>query len=182
MIAIVNRVSLAVRRVNARCLGLVLAVGASLSISACSVLGANPESWIEGDVNIASERLLRQIATIAMEKNGLPPGTEEGNLQSTVSSGWKVQLQPFKGDGTRAKAHMQYEEKSTSVWHVYIRVQKDTNEELARPLDLTQAQWASGPDDDAWATRILKTMQAMLGTEFHLSPEMAPPVAKPSDS
>ncbi|MCY2960745.1 MAG: hypothetical protein NTY35_11315 [Planctomycetota bacterium] len=143
---------------------------------ACSSSGASDREgdWVEADMTVASDRILRQIATLALQKNGFPPGTEDQAAQTTVSSSWKVQLQPFKSEGTRAKAHVMYEEKGPRTWHVAVRVEKETNEELAKPLELSRAKWESGPDDKEAASRILRTMQTVFGREFELGPKISP--------
>jgi len=142
--------------------------------AACTGAGVREGQWVEADMTIASERVLRQVATLALEKNGFPPGTEARDAQFTVSSGWKVQLQPFKSDGTRAKAHVQYEETGARKWHISVRVEKETNEELAKPLDLASAKWEPAPDDTESASRIVRYMQTVFGREFELGPKNVP--------
>jgi hypothetical protein len=150
---------------------LALASGVSPSCAAPDASGSAREGdWVEADVVVPSERILRQVAVQAMSRNGFPPGTEASKAQSMVSSGWKVDLQPFKGDGTRAKAFVEYEEKNEREWHVYVRVLKETNGELAKPLELAKAKWESGPDDTESASRILRLIQMVL----------APPAPDPS--
>lgn len=168
-----------VRSRAARMLFVLLALGASFAVAGCSSFGGATEEWVEADIKIASERVLRTVAMQAMKQNGFPPGTEDGNAVATVSSSWKVQLQPFKSQGTREKAHLQYEEKEAGVWHVYVRVEKDTNEELAKPLDLAQAQWESAGDDRESASRVLRTLQTMLGIDFQLAPKGESPITGP---
>ncbi len=143
---------------------------AGLLLAACATSGSG-EGWIEADLEVPSERVLRQVAVLALEKNGFPPGTEDEGLQNTVSSGWLVSLQPFKGDGTRMKAHVHYDEKGPRTWLVGVRVERETNEELGKTLELAQAKWESGPDDQDTATRILNYMQTVLGVEFKLGPK-----------
>ncbi len=143
---------------------------ASLLLAACA--SSEPEGdWVEMRLEVPSARVLRQVAVLALEKNGFPPGTEEEGLQNTVSSGWLVSLQPFKGDGTRSKAHVHYAEEGSRTWLVGVRVERETNEELSKPLELARAQWDSGPDDQVTASRILRYMQTLFGTEFKLGPK-----------
>ena len=139
-------------------LALVLAL-----LSSCAGAGSRDGDWVEADVVIASERVLRQAAAIALEKNDFPPSTEQGGLQSTVASSWKVDLQPFKGEGLRRRAYVQYEERGPGTWRVSVRVEKQTNEELARPLELERAQWEDAPDDREAAGRILRYLLLVFG-------------------
>ena len=143
---------------------------ASLPLTGCASTD-DDGSWIESDLEVPSERVLRQIALLALEKNGFPPGTEEEGAQNTVSSGWLVSLQPFKSDGTRKKAHVHYEEQGPRSWLVGVRVENETNEELGKTLELARAKWEAGPDDQETAKRILNYMQVVLGTDFHLGPQ-----------
>lgn len=135
---------------------------------------AREGEWVEADVVVPSERILRQVAVQAMSRNGFPPGTEAHNAQSMVSSGWKIDLQPFKDDGTRRKAFVEYEETSAREWHLYVRVLKETNGELAKPLELAKAKWEAGPDDTESAGRILKLIQMVL------APPAPDPTAAPA--
>lgn len=150
-----------------------LAVAAAF-FTACAAPDASGSAregeWVEADLVVPSERVLRQIAVQAMSRNGFPPGTEAHNAQSMVSSSWKVDLQPFKNKGTRAKAYVEYEERSAREWHVWVRVEKELNAELAKPLELAKAKWEAGPDDNESASRILRMIQMVL----------APPAPDPS--
>lgn len=148
----------------------VIAFIATLALAACASSGPEGD-WIEAGLEVPSERVLRQVADLALEKNGFPPGTEKEGAQNTVSSGWLVSLQPFKGDGTRMKAHVHYEEKGPRNWLVGVRVERETNEEMGKTLELARAKWKAGPDDQATATRILNYMQTVLGVEFELGPK-----------
>ncbi len=165
------------------CVTRALAFLAAFALSlcaACSSTGSREDGeWVEADLAIPSERVLRQIVVLAMERNGFPPGTPDGNEASTIVSGWKIDLQPFKSRGTREKAYLEYEEKGAQKFHVYVRVEKDTNEELAKPLELEQAQWESADDDQEMASRILRYMQTMLGKDFQLAPPVVAPVVDP---
>jgi hypothetical protein len=160
-----------------------LALGAFAFAGCSSTQGyERTGEWVEADITIASDRVLRQVASIALERNGFPPGTGEAGDFSVVTSGWKVILQPFKSDGTRAKAHVAYTEKDAQTWTVAVRVEKQTNEELAKPLDLGLAKWEDAPDDNEAATRILEYMRTIVGTEFKLGPKVAPTDAERIDS
>ena len=150
----------AIRSARNGAVALVLAL-----FAACSTTGAIEGDWSEADITIASERVLRQAAQIALQKNGFSPGTATDEAHKTLSSGWKVELQPFKGDGMRRKAHVQYDEKAERTWLVSVRVEKETNEELAKPLDLASAKWESADDDTEAASRILRYIQTVFGAE-----------------
>jgi len=160
---------------NRIALGVVLMLALATS---CRSTSSADGVWVKGNITIASERVLRQVATLALERNGYPPGTEDVGAKSTVSSGWRVELQPFKGDGTRSKAHLKYEEKAPRTWLVSVRVEKETNEELAKPLELARAKWESAPDDRDSAARILRYLQTVLGREFELGPKSVPTEAE----
>lgn len=169
------RTGLCTARATRRVVLFFAAIALSLC-AACSTTGSRDGEWAEADIDIPSERVLRQIAVLAMERNGFPPGTPDGNEAATIVSGWKIDLQPFKGRGMRQKAHLAYEERGAGKFHIFVRVEKDTNEELAKPLDLEQAQWESAPDDQEMASRIVRYMQTMLGNEFQLAPPIEAPV------
>lgn len=166
------RTACATRRVFAFVAALALCLGAACTSTASGEDG----EWVEADLAIPSERVLRQISVLAMERNGFPPGTPDANEPTTIVSGWKIDLQPFKSRGTREKAYVAYEDLGSGKFHVYVRVAKDTNEELAKPLELEQAQWESAADDQEMASRILRYMQTMLGSEFQLAPPVVAPV------
>ncbi len=157
-----------------------VAVALVLALSfACASSSEVEGDWSEADITIASERVLRQAAQIALQKNGFSPGTATDEAHKTVSSGWKVELQPFKGDGMRRRAHVQYEEKAARTFLVSVRVEKETNEALGKPLDLASAEWESADDDTAAASRILRYMQTVFGAETSLR---GPPVKDAQES
>ena len=151
-----------------------LAVVLALSPACASGPDVREGDWEEAEFTIASERVLRQAAQIALQKNGFAPGTATVEAHKTVSSGWKVELQPFKGDGMRRKAHVQYEEKGERTWLVSVRVEKESNEEIAKPLDLASAKWVSADDDTETAGRILRYIKTVFGPE---PGTVAPPAA-----
>jgi len=161
-----------IRTARSGALALVLSL-----FAACATSTDIEGDWSEADIPIASERVLRQAAQIALQKNGFAPGTATDEAHKTVSSGWKVELQPFKGDGMRRKAHVQYEEKSERTWTVSVRVEKQTNEELAKPLDLASAKWEDADDDTEAANRILRYLQTVFGPDSSLTTPPAKPAA-----
>ncbi|MBL8861468.1 MAG: hypothetical protein JNK02_05595 [Planctomycetes bacterium] len=146
-----------------------LALALALCV-ACASAAERQGNWTQADVVIPSERVLRQALVIAMQKNGFPPGTEEVGAQETVSSGWKVELQPFKGDGRRRRAHAEYEELGPREWRIYVRVENETNEELAKPLELSRAKWERAPDDSEAASRIVRYLLNSLAEGGALAP------------
>ncbi len=157
----------------------------SCLLASCASAGSEP-AWVQGKVGAASDRVLREVTALAMVKSGFPGGTgiEPGKL--TAVSGWHVSLAPFRGKGYREQCEVKYTPVGTSEYQVDVRVRREKNDDLVKPLDITYAEWEPEPDNPEHAQIVLQYIKSMLGSQFELSGKKKPAPAadakRPPDS
>jgi len=141
-------------------------------LALCGLLGAcnlflpvkNPELWQTSKVTASSERVLWEVTLLALEKAGFPIGAKVDPAKLSATSGWMISLAPFRGKGYREQCEVRYTPEGTRTWKVEVRVRREKNDDLVRPLDLTYAQWVSEPDNEERARIVLQYVKSMLGT------------------
>ncbi len=153
---------------------LALACAALLALCAAGCSSTKPK-WVEADVEAASERVLWQVAMLAMEKNDFPPSAEQDRAGGVAVSGWRISLQPFKGKGYRDQCEVNFSSLGERKWHVKVRVRRETNEELARPLELPRAKWEPAADSEDSARLVLRYIRTLLGGDFRVGPKATGP-------
>lgn len=143
----------------------------SLAIALCvGFLGGcksfeSPPQWVSARVDAGNERLLFEVTELALRKKSFPVGAGLDPARLTATSGWRISLAPFKGKGIREQAIVQYtREKEPGRFKAEVRVKRERNEDLVRPMDLTYAQWEPDPDDAEMARVILHFIEALLST------------------
>ncbi|MBI5365114.1 MAG: hypothetical protein HZA53_18195 [Planctomycetes bacterium] len=126
---------------------------------------APPAQWVSAQVDAGNERLLFEVTELALRKKTFPVGAGLDPAKLSATSGWRISLAPFKGKGVREQAIVQYtREKEPGRYKAEVRVKRERNEDLVRPMDLTYAQWEPDPDDAEMARVILHFIEALLST------------------
>jgi hypothetical protein len=146
------------------------ALVATLLAPACHTTRYKPE-WSAGELSAPSERILWQVTVMALEKHKFPIGADIDPVAMEAISGWRNQLQPFRRQGYRERAHVRYSHVGGGDYEVEVRVEHEVNTELAKPLDLQYAKWEEAPDDTEEARVILQRIKAYMGGEFEVSPK-----------
>jgi len=130
-------------------------------VSACS---STPEpSWVESEAPTVSRRILWEVTRIAFEREGFPqvaPGFDPVN--GTVTSGWRIELAPFSGQGFRERARVKYSTTDDGNLSLQVRVQREVNKNLARPLDPQYADWEMAQDSKERARFLLQVIKGSL--------------------
>lgn len=134
--------------------------------AACKMGPKHEPAWATMEVAAPSENVLWAVASQELQRMGFPLGIGADPRQLTMSSAWKTQLAPFKGDGFRQRAEVRFEARESGRFEVLARVVKEINNDLVRPLDPSHAQWESAPDDFESATLLLQRIQARLGSKL----------------
>lgn len=138
--------------------------------------------WMHDTVTAASERVLWEVTGLALEKSGFPGGTglEPGRLIAV--SGWHVSLAPFRGKGFREQCEVRYTPAGPREYRVDVRVRREKNDDLVKPLDITYADWKLEPDNPEHAQIVLQYIKSMLGSGFDVGGKRAPAAgARPRD-
>jgi hypothetical protein len=136
---------------------------AALAASCSSIKKSEPEpDWQSTLVHAPSDRVLWKLVLQALQRMDYPlgAGMDPGGMR--VESGWKLDLHPFSRKGQRTMAVLQMKPEERGSWKVEARVKRQTNKELARPLDPRYADWVWEPDDIDEARVILQHVRSAL--------------------
>ena len=144
-----------------RSLGHLLAL---LVLGACASSRPKPV-WIEREVGAGNDRLLMDVTALAIQKSGFPVGAGIDPGRLVAVSGWQISLHPFRGKGFRAQCEVRYQRIEGRRYKVSIRVRKEKNDDILRPLDLTYAKWEPVEDDPVRARMVMQHIHSLLGTE-----------------
>jgi hypothetical protein len=146
-----------------RSLSFTLLLLAALS-AACAFGGKKyPQTWIRDEVEIGSERILWEVTAMALDKEGFPVGSGMDPTSLVATSGWKNSLAPFRGKGWRERAQVRYERVAPGRYRIEVRVERDLNMDIARPMDLSYADWEDAPDDEVAGAILLQRIKSTLG-------------------
>lgn len=143
---------------------------ACTSVARQEALDAKEERWKSAEVEAPSDRVLWQLTLLSVQGQGFPlaAGSDLGSRK--LESGWKIDLQPFKGQGSRRRAIVRLTPLEPGRWKVETRVRVEHNQNLVTPLDPVRAQWKTSADDEGGAQVILQHIRARLSPELELAP------------
>ena len=129
-------------------------------------LDSKEARWSSIEVEAPSDRVVWQLALLALSSQGYPlaAGTDPG--ARAVQSGWRTDLQPFQGEGQRRRAMLRLEALEPGRWKVEARVQVEHNKNLVSPLDPARADWKGAADDETAARTLLQHVRARLAPEL----------------
>jgi hypothetical protein len=140
---------------------------AALGAAGCSALSSRVDPvWVESSVRAPTEQVLWDAALLALQKQDYPLGAVLDRSTGQLVSGWKMSLAAFRGQGWRTKAWIEFDRESAGQYLVQVRVQKETNEDIIRPLDPSHAKWEEAEDDDRAARILLQTIRSYLGPDL----------------
>ena len=145
---------------------LIILMLASL-LGACRVY---PENWVPQEIPTCSATRLWDVSRLSMEKNGFPivhKGFDPKTSQAL--SGWDFDLHPFKSHGIRERAHIRFKRADKpGKLLIDVRVEAESNENLARPLDLSAAKWVTAPDNVERARVVMQYIRSLLGSRLEI--------------
>lgn len=134
------------------------------SLSGCASTGDDDDkTWHELTVRAPSVEVLWKVTKLAFQRERFPVQNRFDSESHTTTTGWETSLAPFKGDGYRERAQVRYETAEPGYYLVEARVKRETNECLARPLDISYAKWKSDDDNGPRARVLLQRIRAYLG-------------------
>ncbi len=156
-----------------------LALALAWAPCACAGPSAAEEEarWDEIHVHSPSDRVLWQLTLLSLQNLGYPLSSGLNPSSGIVTTGWKTELQPFSGDGTRRRAEVRMKPLEPGLWQVRARVELETNKALVDPLDPSRAEWKSAGDDRKTAEILLMHIRARLDPDLELAPEPEDPRA-----
>jgi hypothetical protein len=124
--------------------------------------------WQTVELRAASQRVLWQITAVAIEQEGFPIGAGLDPSTQIATSGWRLDLAPFKSKGFRYQAQVKSERIEPGRFKLHVRVAKESNEDLVSPMDASRAKWKKAPDDKERAQVLVQRIRSLLGTELEL--------------
>lgn len=134
-----------------------------LLFSGCSTPGPEPK-WVSGDVKVSSERVLWDLTRMAMEQNNFPVGADFDPARMVAVSGWSQSLAPFRGKGYRERCHVEWARVAEGHWQLKVRIEREINNDITHPLDISYADWQPDPDDEDRAKLVTQYIRSMLAT------------------
>lgn len=135
---------------------------------ACKMGPEHQPNWATAELAAPSENVLWAVASQELQRMGFPLGVGADPRQLIMSSAWKTQLAPFKGDGFRQRAEVRFEALESGRFAVDARVMREINNDIVRPLDPSHAKWESAPDDVETAQLLIQRIQARLGSKLEV--------------
>ncbi|MEW6072897.1 MAG: hypothetical protein AB1726_09955 [Planctomycetota bacterium] len=127
-----------------------------LAGAACASRNREPDAlWQTVEVaGVPSDGYLWKMALLSCQKLGFPLAAGLDPSSMEITTGWRTDLQPFRGEGTRTQVHLRMTALGRGHWRIAGRVKKQVNEDILRPLDPRYADW-KWREDDAGVARIL---------------------------
>lgn len=122
------------------------------------------DQWQPAEVTTASERVLAEVTRLTLDKNSFPGGTGLDPTSLSIVSGWNISLAPFRGKGFRERCHIRYTRQGNGKYLAEVRVERERNDDILRPLDLTYAQWEKDPDNIERARVVLQYLRSLLAS------------------
>ncbi len=145
------------------------ALGAALALFVAACQGPkHPPVWTEIVIASPSENVLWAVASQELQRMGFPLGVGADPQRLSMSSAWKTELAPFRGDGFRQRAEVRFFARDGGQYAIEARVVKEINDDIVRPLDPSYAKWEPAPDDVETAQLLLQRIQARLGAKLEV--------------
>ncbi len=141
----------------------------------CNAASRYDPEWVGQEVKAPSDRVLWECTVIAFEKQGFPVGAGFDPATRTATSGWRNDLSPFRGmgdgrQGFREQATIRFRPAGPQTYRIDVRVQRQVNNDIARPLDLSYADWKDAPDDTQEALLLLQLIRSQVGDFSEFQP------------
>lgn len=155
-------------------LGVLILSAACTSVARQEALDDKEERWQSLEVAAPSDRVVWQLTLLSLQSQGFPlaAGSDLGARQ--VESGWKTDLQPFRGEGERRRAIVKLTPLAPGRWKLEARVRSEHNMNLVTPLDPVRAEWKAAADDESAAKILLRHIGTRLQPELEFQPAGAP--------
>jgi hypothetical protein len=124
-----------------------------------------PEAkWVGGELKATSERVLWEATRLALQKNNFPVGAGMDEAHLKAESGYTNSLAPFRGKGFREKCIVNWTSLGEGKWHLDVRVERDRNDDISHPLDISYADWQPDPDNEDRARLVAQYIRSLLDT------------------
>jgi len=129
----------------------------------CSLPRPEPR-WVGGELKATSERVLWEATRLALQKNNFPVGAHMDEANLKAESGYTNSLAPFRGKGFRERCFVVWTRVGEGRWHLEVRVERDRNDDITHPLDISYADWQPDPDNEERARLVAQYIRSLLDT------------------
>ncbi len=143
---------------------------AALLFAACQTGRINQPQWATTTASAPSEAVVWDVVMFALNEQNFPIGAGLDPGSRVATTGWRNSLAPFKSEGFRQRVCMGLEPLDGGKYKLSLRVEKDTNEELAHPMELDYARWEEAPDDIQTAQILISKIDARMGGSLEIKP------------
>ena len=127
---------------------------------------------VEDEIPTMTSTVLWDVTRLALAKAGFNVIVSTDPVEKQVTSGWSRTWRPSARRAFREQALVRYrhaEEDGHLV--VEVRVRRELNMDIVKPLDPTYADWQEDEDNEARAQIIMGYIKAYTGTEFEVTGE-----------
>ena len=143
----------------------------------CNSAPKEPDpNWVSSEIAVSSDSTLWQVILLALHKMEFPKSAEMDRANMSLVSGWKIELSPWKGRGTRQRAEVSCTPVGPGRWQVETRVATQINQALARPMDYSYAEWEWVPDDGMTARILMQHIHSYFQRDIQLSEPVEDPI------
>ena len=141
-------------------------LAACTSVARQEELDSREARWHSIEVAAPSDRVVWQLSLLALQTQGYPlaAGTDPG--AGEIETGWKTDLQPFRGEGQRRRAILRIAPIEKGRWKLEARIRVEENKNLVTPLDPVRAEWKPAADDELAARTLLQHVRTRLPAEL----------------
>jgi hypothetical protein len=148
---------------------ILVVVAAALLTCACSGGPKVKPEWQTVQIVAPTEQVLWNVSQLALEKENFPLQGAPDRSERRMISGWKTSLSAFRAQGYRSKATIDYVRLDGGLYDVKVRVERELNMDIVRPLDPSYAEWEPASDDVRSARVLLQTIRSYMRPELDLS-------------
>ena len=141
-------------------------VCAVLGLVGCQLTPKIDPAWSTAELAAPSENVLWAVAGQELQRSGFPVGSDADPSTLVMRTGWSTHLAPFRGDGFREQAEVRFESVAPERWRVEVRVLRENNMDMKRPIDPSSAEWEAVADNSERAAVILQRIRARLGEKL----------------
>ncbi|MBM3977242.1 MAG: hypothetical protein FJ299_09665 [Planctomycetes bacterium] len=146
-------------------LGLVALAGCFSGRKPGEITGDEPDpTWIRKEITCRSERILDEVTRLALSKQGYP-GARGLEQDLSITTLWQNHLGTRKGEGYRQQAVLRYKPLGKDVYELEVRVRRQINQSIAKPTDLSYAEWEWSDDDERAAQILAQLIQSYFAGE-----------------
>ncbi len=152
-----------------------LALVLALVSSSCASLTSKVDPGESFELDAPSENVLWAVAGQELQRLDFPVGSDADPARRVMLSGWRTSLAPFRGKGHRERAQLRFESLGSARFRVHVRVERENNMNISRPIDPSYAEWEAAGLDEATTAVLIQRIKGRLGEKLEVGPDQKRP-------